>query len=120
MCDLSVLQFSFQMENMTLVLEGKKDSLTRYDRCLQICDGLSCERRTQILCLPRQALLGLAQFSSTNSFLGFFLIYLFLAALGLCCCMQSFSSCGERGLLLRCGVRASHCGGLSLVLENGL
>ena len=26
-------------------------------------------------------------------------IYLFLAALGLCCCMQAFSSCGERGLL---------------------
>ena len=26
-------------------------------------------------------------------------IYLFLAALGLCCCMRAFSSCGERGLL---------------------
>ena len=26
------------------------------------------------------------------------LIY-FLAALGLCCCMQAFSSCGEQGLL---------------------
>ena len=25
-------------------------------------------------------------------------IYLFMAALGLCCCMQSFSSCGDRGL----------------------
>ena len=25
--------------------------------------------------------------------------YLFLAALGLLCCMQAFSSCGERGLL---------------------
>ena len=30
----------------------------------------------------------------------FFLIYLFiLAALGLCCCAQAFSSRGERGLL---------------------
>ena len=29
----------------------------------------------------------------------YFFIYLFLAALGLCCCMQAFSSCGERGLL---------------------
>ena len=27
------------------------------------------------------------------------LIYLFLAALGLCCCTQAFSSCGEQGLL---------------------
>ena len=26
-------------------------------------------------------------------------IYLFLAALGLCCCKQAFSSCGEWGLL---------------------
>ena len=26
-------------------------------------------------------------------------IYLFLAALGLRCCMRAFSSCGERGLL---------------------
>ena len=26
-------------------------------------------------------------------------IYLFLAVLGLCCCAQAFSSCGERGLL---------------------
>ena len=25
-------------------------------------------------------------------------IYLFMAALGLCCCARSFSSCGERGL----------------------
>ena len=26
-------------------------------------------------------------------------IYLFLAALGLCCCARAFSSCGEWGLL---------------------
>ena len=26
-------------------------------------------------------------------------IYLFLAALGLCCCVRAFFSCGERGLL---------------------
>ena len=32
-----------------------------------------------------------------NFFLNF--IYLFLAVLGLRCCAQSFSSCGERGLL---------------------
>ena len=28
-----------------------------------------------------------------------FIIYLFLAGLGLCCCTQTFSSCGDRGLL---------------------
>ena len=32
-------------------------------------------------------------------FLIYLFIYLFLAALGLCCCTQTFSSCGERGLL---------------------
>ena len=39
-------------------------------------------------------------------------IYLFLAALGLCCCPWAFSSCGERATL-RCGVQASHCSGFS-------
>ena len=29
-----------------------------------------------------------------------FLIYLFLAALGVRCCVQAFSSCGEQGLLI--------------------
>ena len=29
----------------------------------------------------------------------FYFIYLFLAALGLHCCVRAFSSCGERGLL---------------------
>ena len=33
-----------------------------------------------------------------NKFIYLF-IYLFLAALGLCCCMRASSSCGERGLL---------------------
>ena len=32
-------------------------------------------------------------------YFSFFLIYLFLAALGLLCCTGAFSSCGERGLL---------------------
>ena len=39
-------------------------------------------------------------------------IYLFLAALGLRCCAQAFSSCGERGLLF-----FAVCG-LSLVAES--
>ena len=36
-----------------------------------------------------------------------------MAAVGLRCCALAFSSCGERGATLRCGVRASHCGGFS-------
>ena len=40
------------------------------------------------------------------------LICLFLTVLGLRCCTQTFSSCGERGLLC-CGAWASHCGGFS-------
>ena len=39
--------------------------------------------------------------------------YLFLAALGLCCCAQAFSSCSKQGLLSNCGVWASHCRGFS-------
>ena len=47
-----------------------------------------------------------------------YFIYLFLAALGLPCCVRAFSSCGEWGLLF-VAVRgllivvASHCGGFS-------
>ena len=36
-----------------------------------------------------------------------------MTVLGLCCCAGLFSSWGEQGLLSRCGVRASHCGGFS-------
>ena len=36
-----------------------------------------------------------------------------MAALGFCCGMWVFSSCGEQGLLSNCGARASHCGGFS-------
>ena len=47
------------------------------------------------------------------------LIYLFLAALGLHCCMRAFSSCGERGLLF-VGVRGLLIAVASLVAEHGL
>ena len=51
----------------------------------------------------------------------FFLIYLFLAVLGLRCCMQSFSSCGERGRgLLFVAVRGLLIVVASLVVEHGL
>ena len=46
-------------------------------------------------------------------------IYLVLAALGLCCCAQAFSSCGERGLLFIV-VRWLLIAVASLVAEHGL
>ena len=45
--------------------------------------------------------------------------YLFLAALGLCCCTWAFSSCGERGLLF-IAVRGLLIAVTSLVVEHGL
>ena len=48
-----------------------------------------------------------------------FSIYLFLSALGLCCCVQAFSSCGVQGLLFVavCGLLIAVA---SLVVEHGL
>ena len=46
-------------------------------------------------------------------------IYLFLAVLGLRCCMLAFSSCGERGLLFVV-VRRLLMAVASLVAEHGL
>ena len=37
----------------------------------------------------------------------------YLAVLGLHCCTDFFSCCGERGLLSSSGAQASHCGGFS-------
>ena len=48
-----------------------------------------------------------------------FLFNLFLAALGLRCRMQAFSSCGERGLLF-VAVRGLLIAVASLVAEHGL
>ena len=49
----------------------------------------------------------------------FKLIYLFLAALGLCRCARAFSSCGERGLLFIVA-RGLLIAVASLVAEHGL
>ena len=46
-------------------------------------------------------------------------IYLFLAALGLHCCVQAFSSCGERELLF-VAVRGLLIAVASLVADHGL
>ena len=48
-----------------------------------------------------------------------YLIYLFLAALGLHCCARAFSSCVERGLLF-VAVRGLLIAVASLVEEHGL
>ena len=48
-----------------------------------------------------------------------FYFYLFLAVLGLCCCMQAFSSCGEWGLLF-VAVRGLLIAVASLAVEHGL
>ena len=50
-----------------------------------------------------------------NKFIYLF-IYLFLAALGLCCCARAFSSCGELGVVVR-GLLIVMA---SLVAEHGL
>ena len=47
------------------------------------------------------------------SFLFLLFMYLFLAALGLHCCTQAFSSCGKQGATLCCGKGASLCSGFS-------
>ena len=46
-------------------------------------------------------------------------VYLFLAVLGLRCCVQAFSSCGERGLLFIV-VHRLLIAVASLVAEHGL
>ena len=52
-----------------------------------------------------------------NKFIYF--IYLFMAALGLRCCTQAFSSCGEWGLLFVAVVRGLLIAVASLVAEHG-
>ena len=49
----------------------------------------------------------------------FFVIYLFLAALGLHCCPWAFSSCSEQGQLLA-AVRGLLVAVAALVAEHGL
>ena len=52
-------------------------------------------------------------------FFFFFYFILFLAVLGLHCCAQAFSSCGERGLLFF-AVRRLLIAVASLIVEHGL
>ena len=43
------------------------------------------------------------------AFFFFNFMYLFIAALGLCCCARAFSSCSSGGYALCCGTHNSHC-----------
>ena len=43
----------------------------------------------------------------------FIFMYLILVVLGLCCCLQAFSSCQELGILSGYRMQASHCGNFS-------
>ena len=49
----------------------------------------------------------------TYIYVGILKTYVFLAVLGLRCCMQTFCNWIEKGLLSSCGVQASHRGGFS-------
>ena len=55
-------------------------------------------------------------------FLMYVCMYLFMAVLGLRFCARAFSSCGKwgRGATVRCGARASHCGGFSCCRAQAL
>ena len=58
-------------------------------------------------------------YGNSSFFLKFiYLFYLFLAALGLCCCARAFSSCGMRGLLFVavCGLLIA----VAYLVEHGL
>ena len=83
---------------------------------------------TELLCRwPSLANFSITQFAKFktclllffNLFKNIYFIYLFLAVLGLCCCVWAFSSCGERGLLfvVVCGLLTAVA---SLVVEHGL
>ena len=54
-----------------------------------------------------------------SSFLKNLFIYLFMAALGLHCCVRAFSSCGDRGLLFA-AVHRLLIVVASLVAQHGL
>ena len=62
---------------------------------------------------PLPLVISVWMMSSLFCFFNNLFIYLFLATLGLCCCMWAVSSCGERGLPSGCGPHAVRCGGFS-------
>ena len=51
--------------------------------------------------------------SSHSVYFSLNFFFLFLATLGLCCCVGLFSSCSKQWLLFTWSVWASHCGGVT-------
>ena len=51
--------------------------------------------------------------SSHSVYFSLIFFFLFLATLGLCCCVGLFSSCSKQWLLFTWSVWASHCGGVT-------
>ena len=65
------------------------------------------------------SIIGSFKIGKKSNFVFLLFIYLFMAALGLCCCARAFSSCGERGLLF-VAVHGLLIAVASLVVEHGL
>ena len=83
---------------------------------LQCCVSFYCTVKwSRVPCAIQQVLF----FSFFYKFYFIYFIYLLLAELGLCCCPQAFSSCGEQGLLF-IAVRRLLIVVASLVAEHGL
>ena len=73
-----------------------------------------CDLKLRVTCASVSGALCLVH-SKRSAFI---YLSLFGAALGLCCCMQAFSSCDEQGLLCSYSMRASDWVA-SLVVEHG-
>ena len=80
------------------------------EKCVYVLQGwLVVCRRSHILTCPSER--EHVNQSIKKIFLNLFL--LFLAVLGLCCCMQASSSCSEWELLSNCSAQAPHYGSIS-------
>ena len=80
-----------------------------WDPLLRCRQPVACWKKA-VDCL---LILGIVSFAMQKLLCFYLFIYLFMAALGLRCCVWAFSSCGEWGLLFRCGAQASDCNAFS-------
>ena len=90
-----------------------KSSLLDFRRSYSSWLGHSRPSSPQFYLMLQQSLFLLDNLHFIPSFFLFVCLFKFLAALGLRCCVQAFSSCGEWGLLSSCSKQASHCGAFS-------
>ena len=107
-------------------LPAKERSFKRNQPCWHLDFGLLASKRelseNKFLLLRPLRLLYFVMAAIVNEYSHWYIlvpldlkycVYLFLAVLGLCCCVRAFSSWGEQGLLSRSIVQVSHCGGFS-------